>query len=165
MAVITFCYGEITPGDVATTMYPSTSEIPGRLRENFMLERLQVAGAPAPQGPYSSVVRAGDFLYVSGQGPVDPISGEIDPETTIRDQTRLVLQNLQTILRGCGADLQDVVKCSVFLQDVKEFELMNEVYGEVFGAYKPARTTVGAGMVALGMKVEIDCVAYLPKPA
>jgi len=57
---------------------------------------------------------------VSGQGPVDPVSGEIDPETTIRDQTRLVLQNLQTILRGCGADLQDVVKCSVYLQDVKD---------------------------------------------
>jgi 2-iminobutanoate/2-iminopropanoate deaminase len=110
-------------------------------------------------------VRAGDFLYVSGQGPVDPVSGEIDPETNIRDQTRLVLQNLQTILRGCGGDLQDVVKCSVFLLDVKEFEPMNEVYAEVFGAYKPARTTVGAGMVALGMKVEIDCVAYLPKPA
>ena len=130
-----------------------------------MLERLQVAGAPAPQGPYSTVVRAGDFLYVSGQGPVDHVSGEIDPETTIRDQTRLVLQNLQTILRGCGADLKDVVKCSVFLHDVKEFDPMNEVYAEVFGTYKPARTTVGAGMVALGMKVEIDCVAYLPKPA
>jgi 2-iminobutanoate/2-iminopropanoate deaminase len=130
-----------------------------------MLERLQVAGAPAPQGPYSSAVRAGDFLYVSGQGPVDPISGEIDPEMNIKDQTRLVLQNLQTILRGSGGDLKDVVKCSVFLHDVKEFDPMNEVYAEVFGEFKPARTTVGAGMVALGMKVEIDCVAYLPKPA
>ena len=130
-----------------------------------MLERFIVAGAPAPQGPYSSAVRAGDFLYISGQGPVDPISGEIDAETTIREQTRLVLQNLQTILRGCGGDLKDVVKCSVFLQDVKEFESMNEVYAEVFGEYKPARTTIGSGMVALGMKVEIDCVAYLPKPA
>ena len=63
------------------------------------------------------------------------------------------------------ADLKDVVKCSVFLHDVKEFDSMNDVYAEVFGDIKPARTTVGAGMVALGMKVEIDCIAYLPKPA
>jgi 2-iminobutanoate/2-iminopropanoate deaminase len=130
-----------------------------------MLEHLQVAGAPAPQGPYSTVVRAGDFLFVSGQGPVDSVSGEIEQEASVRDQTRLVLENLQAILRGCGADLEDVVKCSVFLHDVKDFDAMNEVYAEVFGSSKPARTTVGAGMVALGMKVEIDCIAYLPKPA
>jgi 2-iminobutanoate/2-iminopropanoate deaminase len=130
-----------------------------------MLEHLQVAGAPAPQGPYSTVVRAGDFLFVSGQGPVDPVGGEIEQEASVRDQTRLVLENLQAILRGCGADLEDVVKCSVFLHDVKDFDAMNEVYAEVFGSSKPARTTVGAGMVALGMKVEIDCIAYLPKPA
>jgi enamine deaminase RidA (YjgF/YER057c/UK114 family) len=74
----------------------------------------------------------------------------------------LVLQNVRAILQGCGADLEDVVKCSVFLHDVKEFDLMNEVYAEVFGPNKPARTTVGTGMVALGMKVEIDCIAYKP---
>jgi 2-iminobutanoate/2-iminopropanoate deaminase len=129
-----------------------------------MLERLQVAGAPKPQGPYSSVVRAGDFLFVSGQGPVDAETGVMQSEFTVQEQTRLVLQNLQTILRGCGADLQDVVKCSVFLLDVKDFGAMNEAYGEVFDAFKPARTTVGAGMVAPGMKVEIDCVAYSPVP-
>lgn len=130
-----------------------------------MLERFQVAGAPKPQGPYSSVVRAGDFLFVSGQGPVDAESGEMQTEASVQEQTRLVLQHVQTLLRGCGADLDDVVKCSVFLADVKDFDAMNEVYAEVFGPYKPARTTVGAGMVALGMKVEIDCIAYRPKPA
>ncbi len=130
-----------------------------------MLERFQVAGAPKPQGPYSSVVRAGDFLFVSGQGPVDAESGEMQTEASVQEQTRLVLQHVQTLLRGCGADLEDVVKCSVFLADVKDFDAMNEVYAEVFGPYKPARTTVGAGMVALGMKVEIDCIAYRPKPA
>ena len=83
----------------------------------------------------------------------------------VQEQTRLVLQHLQTILRGCGADLQDVVKCSVFLRDAQDFGAMNEVYAEVFGAHKPARTTVGAGMVAAGMKVEIDCIAYHPQPA
>jgi 2-iminobutanoate/2-iminopropanoate deaminase len=127
-----------------------------------MLERLIVKGAPIPQGPYSTAVRAGDFLFISGQGPVDPVSGEIDPELSVQDQTKLVLQNLRAILQGCGADLEDVVKCSVFLHDVKEFDLMNEVYAEVFGSNKPTRTTVGSGMVALGMKVEIDCIAYKP---
>jgi 2-iminobutanoate/2-iminopropanoate deaminase len=127
-----------------------------------MLERLQVAGAPQPQGPYSIAVRAGDFLFISGQGPVDPISGELQSELSVQDQTKLVLQHLETVLRGCGSSLHDVVKCSVFLNDVKDFDAMNAVYAEVFGPHKPARTTVGAGMVAIGMKVEIDCIAYRP---
>jgi 2-iminobutanoate/2-iminopropanoate deaminase len=108
-------------------------------------------------------VRAGDFLFISGQGPVDAATGEMQSEATVQEQTRLVLQHVQTILRGCGADLQDVVKCSVFLSDAQDFGAMNEVYAEVFGAYKPARTTVAAGMVAAGMKVEIDCIAYRPQ--
>ena len=130
-----------------------------------MLERLQVEGAPKPQGPYSSAVRAGDFLFISGQGPVDAATGEMQSEATVQEQTRLVLQHVRTILQGCGADLQDVVKCSVFLRDAQDFGAMNEVYAEVFGVHKPARTTVAAGMVAAGMKVEIDCIAYRPIPA
>jgi 2-iminobutanoate/2-iminopropanoate deaminase len=127
-----------------------------------MLERLQVEGAPKPGGPYSTAVRAGDFLFISGQGPVDAATGEMQSEATVQEQTRLVLQHLRTILRGCGADLQDVVKCSVFLRDAQDFSAMNEVYAEVFGDHKPTRTTVAAGMVAAGMKVEIDCIAYRP---
>ena len=87
------------------------------------------------------MVRAGDFLFLSGQGPVDPATGVMQSDATMQEQTRLVLKNLQTVLRGCGADLQDVVKCSVFLRDVNDFAAMNEVYAEVFGATKPARTT------------------------
>ncbi len=128
-----------------------------------MVELIQVAGAPKPQGPYSSAVRAGDFLYVSGQGPVDAATGAMQSELTVQDQTRLVLGHIQTILRGCGAGLEDVVKCSVFLAEALDFGAMNEVYAEVFGEHKPARTTVAAGMVSDGMKVEIDCVAYSPK--
>ena len=130
-----------------------------------MLERLQVSGSPKAQGPYSSAVRAGDFLFLSGQGPVDPATGLMQSEASVQDQTRLVLRNLEIVLQGCGAQLKDVVKCSVFLIDVKDFSAMNEVYAEVFGADKPARTTVGTGMVSPGMKVEIDCIAYSPKPA
>ena len=81
-------------------------------------------------------------------------------DASVGDQTRLVLQHLQTILRSCGADLEDVVKCSVFLLHEGDFAAMNEVYAEFFGSAKPARTTVATGMVAPGMKVEIDCVAY-----
>ncbi len=127
-----------------------------------MLQRLQPAGAPKPQGPYSSAVRAGDFLFVSGQGPVDAVSGQMQSEATVQEQTRLVLRNVQAILEGCGAGLEDVVKCSVFLLDAKDFAAMNEVYAEFFGLNKPARTTVATGMVAPGMKVEIDCIAYRP---
>jgi 2-iminobutanoate/2-iminopropanoate deaminase len=128
----------------------------------MMLELIQAPGAPQPQGPYSSAVRAGDFLFVSGQGPVDAASGVMQSEATVQEQTRLVLQHIQTILKASGADLKDVVKCSVFLLNTHDFSAMNEVYSDVFGAHKPARTTVAAGMVAEGMKVEIDCIAYSP---
>ena len=130
-----------------------------------MLERLTVEGAPKPQGPYSSAVRAGDFLFISGQGPVDAATGEMQAEASVQEPSTpgWCLRHLQTILQGAGADLANVVKCSVFLLDVKDFAAMNEVYAEVFGATKPARTTVGSGMVAPGMKVEIDCIAYLPQ--
>ncbi len=130
-----------------------------------MLQRLQVAGAPKPGGPYSTVVRAGDFLFLSGQGPVDAETGVMQSEASVQEQTRLVLQHLQTVLRGCGADLEDVVKCGVFLLDENDFAAMNEVYAEIFGDHKPARTTVATGMVAPGMKVEIDCIAYRPLTA
>ena len=124
-----------------------------------MLERLQVKGAPKPQGPYSSVVRAGDFLFVSGQGPVDAETGEMQSEATVQDQTRLVLRHVQTILRGCGADLDDVVKCSVFLHDVRDFEAMNEVYTRYFTAQPPARSTVQAARLPRDVRVEIDVIA------
>ena len=130
-----------------------------------MLERLSVPGAPKPAGPYSTVVRAGDFLFVSGQGPVDAVTGQMHSEANVKDQTRIVLGHLQTILRGCGADMKDVVKCSVFLLDEADFAEMNEVYAEFFGSGKPARTTVATGMVAPGMRVEIDCIAYKPLTA
>ncbi|MBM3747098.1 MAG: RidA family protein [Acidobacteria bacterium] len=127
-----------------------------------MIERLTPSGSPVPRGPYSPAVRAGDFLFVSGQGPIDPVTNEMFTGD-IRQQTRLTLGNIQRILEGCGASLADVVKCSVFLQDGGEFAAMNEVYAEFFGADKPARTTVEARFVAPGMKIEIDCVAWRPK--
>jgi len=127
-----------------------------------MIERITPRGSPAPRGPYSPAVRAGDFIYVSGQGPIDPETNQLFTGE-IRQQTRLTLGNIQRILEGCGASLADVVKCSVFLLDGGEFAAMNEVYAEFFGAHKPARTTVEARFAAPGMRIEIDCIAWRPK--
>jgi 2-iminobutanoate/2-iminopropanoate deaminase len=127
-----------------------------------MIERITPPGVPAPRGPYSPAVRAGDFIYVSGQGPIDPETNAFS-FGDIRHETRLVLANIRRILEGCGVSLADVVKCSVFLADAKDFSAMNEVYAEFFGHQKPARTTVEARFVAPEMKIEIDCVAYKRK--
>ena len=127
-----------------------------------MIERLSPPGVPIPRGPYSPAVRAGDFIFVAGQGPIDPATDTMSLGD-VKHETRLVCQNLQRILEGVGASLADVVKCSVFLADGADFHGMNEVYAEFFGADKPARTTVACRFSVAEMKVEIDCVAYRPK--
>jgi 2-iminobutanoate/2-iminopropanoate deaminase len=127
-----------------------------------MIERLNPAGAPAPRGPYSPAVRAGDFIFVSGQVPADPVTNQVHLGD-IREETRLVLTNIRRILESCGAGMADVVKCSVFLADGKDFGAMNEIYSEFFGADKPARTTVACQFAMPGLKVEIDCIAYKPR--
>jgi 2-iminobutanoate/2-iminopropanoate deaminase len=126
-----------------------------------MIERLKPAGSPSPRGPYSPAVRAGGFIYVSGQGPVDPATDQLS-FGDIRHETRMTLANVQRILEGCGASMSDVVKCCVYLADGREFAAMNEVYAEFFGDAKPARTTVEAQMVMPPMRIEIDCIAYKP---
>ncbi len=126
------------------------------------IERIFPPSVPTPRGPYSPAVRAGDFIYVSGQGPIDPVTDKLSPGD-IQHETRLVLGNIKRILEGSGASISDVVKCSVFLKDGREFSKMNEVYAQFFGDQKPARTTVEAQFVSPDMRVEIDCVAYKPK--
>lgn len=124
------------------------------------VKRVFPPGAPAPRGPYSPAVRAGDFIYVSGQGPIDPVTDK--PSLgDIRHETELVLSNIRRILAACDATMADVVKCSVFLKDGSEFKQMNEVYATFFGDTRPARTTVVCEFVS-DMRVEIDCVAYKP---
>jgi 2-iminobutanoate/2-iminopropanoate deaminase len=106
-------------------------------------------------------VRAGDFIYVSGQVAINPKTNQFEP-ATVADETRRTIENIRAILQAAGADLADVVKCSVFLADIRDFAAMNEVYAQFFGEAKPARSTVQATLPAPGMKVEIDCVAYKP---
>jgi 2-iminobutanoate/2-iminopropanoate deaminase len=106
-----------------------------------MIERITPPSIPTPRGPYSPAVRAGNFIFVSGQGPVDPATNQFS-YGDIQHETRIVLSNIRTILEGCGASMSDVVKCSVFLRDGGDFAAMNTVYAEFFGSDKPARTTV-----------------------
>ncbi len=117
-----------------------------------MIERISPPGAPAPRGPYSPAVRAGGFIFISGQVPPEP--GDI------RHETRQVLNNIRRILEGCGAGLADVVKCCVYLADGKDFAPMNEVYAEFFGEAKPARTTVACQFAIPNIKIEVDAIAY-----
>jgi 2-iminobutanoate/2-iminopropanoate deaminase len=124
-----------------------------------MIERITPPGVPIPRGPYSPAVRGGDFLFVAGQGPIDPATNQMS-YGDIAHETRQVLNNIKKILEGCGATMADVVKCSVFLADGKDFAAMNAVYAEFFGDNKPARTTVEAKFADPKMKVEIDCIAY-----
>jgi 2-iminobutanoate/2-iminopropanoate deaminase len=123
-----------------------------------MIERLSPPGIATPRGPYSPAVRAGDFIFVSGQVPVDPATDKMSPGD-IQHETRLALNNLKRILDGVGSSLNDVVKVSVFLSDGADFARMNEVYTEFFGAVKPARTTIVCKFMA-DIKVEIDCIAF-----
>lgn len=123
---------------------------------------IRVASAPQPRGPFSHAVRAGDFLFISGQGPIDLATDQFS-FGDIRYETRLTLECVRHILSACGATMEHVVKCSVFLTNPEDFPGMNEIYQEFFPTTAPARTTVQTGMVAKIMRVEIDCVAFLPE--
>ncbi len=126
-----------------------------------MIERIYPPGAPAPRGPYSPAVRAGDHVYVSGQIPIDPVSGQVI-SGDVQAETRQVLTNIKNILAGCGASMSQVVRCGVYITDAGDFKAMNEVYAEFFGEAKPARTTIIVAALPLkDAKVEIDAVAYL----
>lgn len=126
-----------------------------------MIERLTPPGVPAPRGPYSPAVRAGDFIFVSGQLAVDPATNQYVPGD-IQQETRMTLNNIKGILEGAGATVADVVRVGVFLAEGSEFAMMNQVYAEFFGDAKPARTTVVCKFAA-DIRVEIDCIAYSPK--
>lgn len=126
-----------------------------------MIERISTPGAPAPRGPYSPAVRAGDSVYVSGQVGLDPATGKLAPGG-IGAETRQVLSNIQKLLEACGASMAQVVRCGVFLTEAADFKPMNEVYAEFFGQAKPARTTIIVAALPMPeAKIEVDVVAYV----
>ena len=112
-----------------------------------------------PMGPYSPVVRAGDLLFVSGQVGLD--QGQI-VSGGVADETRRALENIRTVLESEGASLSDVVKTTVFLRHMRDFKLMNEVYAEVMGDTRPARSTVAVVELPAVALVEIEAVAFKP---
>jgi len=121
-------------------------------------ERIQTENAPAAIGPYSQAIKAGGFVFVSGQIPIDPQTGEFVPGG-IAEQTRQVLKNLAAVLEAAGSSLDRVVKTTVFLADMKEFSGMNEVYATFFSSPPPARATVAAAGLPRDARVEIEVVA------
>jgi 2-iminobutanoate/2-iminopropanoate deaminase len=123
-------------------------------------ETITADGTPEPAGPYSHAVLANGFVYVSGQGSVDPETGPA-PDA-FQDQVRQTFRNIRTILEAAGSGLEQVVKVNVYLTDLTRFARFNEVYEEFFHTEPPAPTTVGAAL--LGILVEVDCVAAVKQP-
>ncbi len=125
-----------------------------------MRKVVQTPHAPRPRGVYSQAIVAGGFVFVSGQIPVNPETNELELGD-IRSQTRRTLENLRAVLIAAGSSLEDIVRVGVFLADLNDFATMNEVFQKFFPANPPARTTVGAQLPKI--KIEIDCIARLPK--
>jgi 2-iminobutanoate/2-iminopropanoate deaminase len=124
------------------------------------LRQVSTTGAPGAIGPYSQAIRAGDFLYLSGQIGLNPATGQV-VEGGIVEETHQVLKNLGAVLAAGGASFGQVVKTTVYLQDMADFAAMNEVYGGYFSAPAPARATVQAAALPKGVRVEIDLIAYV----
>lgn len=125
-----------------------------------MLVPVSTPNAPGAIGPYSQAIRAGDFVFLSGQIPLDPATGQL-VAGGIAEQTHQVLRNLGAVLAAAGASFAQVVKTTVYLADMGEFAAMNEVYGTYFAAPAPARATIQAARLPRDVRVEIDVVAYL----
>lgn len=123
---------------------------------------IHASNLPKPVGPYSPGMGFERLIFVSGQGATDPATGKL-AGADAATQTAQCLENVRAILQAAGSDLQHVLRCGVFLLDMKEFKEMNAVYERVFGDHKPARTTIqAAGLPGEGLRVEIDCIAYRP---
>ena len=127
-----------------------------------MHKPVHAANLPKPVGPYSPGMNFDRLIFVSGQGATDPATGKLVSADTAA-QTEQCLRNVQAILKAGGSDLQYVLRCGVFLIDMREFQTMNAVYMRMFGEHRPARTTIqAAGLPGEGLRVEIDAIAYIP---
>jgi 2-iminobutanoate/2-iminopropanoate deaminase len=131
---------------------------------NAMSDKMQPVTSgnlPSPVGPYSPGMIVGNLVFVSGQAGREPGSGRLALD--VEGQTEQALRNVATILEAAGSGLQHVVRCGVFLVDMREFPKMNAVYAQAFGAHRPARTTVEvSGLPGEGLRVEIDAVGVIP---
>ena len=119
---------------------------------------VNTTGAPAPIGPYSQAVKLNNMLFVSGQIPIDPKTGDLI-QNDIVEETRQVMENIKAILESAELTFEHVVKCSIFVSDLDNFVTINEVYGEYFGQMAPARETVEVSRLPKNVNVEISCIA------
>ena len=123
---------------------------------------ITTASAPSPVGPYNQAVLAGGWLYCSGQIPIDPETGAMVGDGDVEAETRQVLKNLAAVLAAADADSSQVVRSTVYLVDLADFQAVNAIYAEMFGAgISPARACVQVAALPKGSKVEIDCIAWL----
>jgi 2-iminobutanoate/2-iminopropanoate deaminase len=128
--------------------------------ESVKRQAISTPAAPAAIGPYSQAIRAGSMLFLSGQIPIDPVSGEM-VKGDIAEQTHQVFRNLQAILEAAGAAFENVVRTTVYLADMNDFAAMNSVYGTYFTPPAPARSTIQAARLPKDARVEIDLIAVL----
>ena len=125
-----------------------------------MRQAIKTDRAPQPVGPYSQAIVEGNLIFLAGQGPTDPATGELEMGN-VQAQTSRVLENIRAILEAAGSSMDKVVRCNVYLKDIRDFAAMNEVYARMFRPPYPARTTIQAGALPGGIGVEIECVARL----
>ena len=123
-----------------------------------MKKAVQISGAPAPIGPYSQAILANNTLYVSGQIPLNPKDGSLVVDS-IENATKQVLNNIFALLSEVGMNEDNVVKCSIFLKDLNDFAVVNEIYGSFFKNIPPARETVQVAKLPLDVPIEISCIA------
>lgn len=119
---------------------------------------IQIPGAPSPIGPYSQAILANNTLYVSGQIPVDPSTGSVVSES-IERATHQVMKNILALVNEAGMSVENIVKCSIFLKDLGNFEAVNEIYASYFRSLPPARETVQVSRLPKDVDIEISCIA------
>ena len=121
----------------------------------------ETKNAPAPIGPYSQAVEAGGFLFCSGQIALDPVSGQV-LLGSVAEQTELVMKNVAAVLEVAGLGFENIVKTTIFLTDMADFPVVNEIYGRHFKSEAPARSTVAVAGLPRGVKVEVEVIARRP---
>ncbi len=138
-----------------------STPVPGSifyLKVLMMIETVSSENAPKALGPYSQAIKAGNFVFCSGQIPINPATNSIEA-VTIEDQTRQVITNLKNVLEASGSSLANVVKTTVFIKDMNDFVALNGVYAEMFDQTRPARSCVEVARLPKDVKVEIECIA------